>query len=36
LYAKEELMVLCIVGYGEVGRIYAEALSATGLTVDRV
>jgi 3-hydroxyisobutyrate dehydrogenase-like beta-hydroxyacid dehydrogenase len=36
LYLKEEPMVLCIVGYGEVGRIYAEALSAAGVTVDRI
>jgi 3-hydroxyisobutyrate dehydrogenase-like beta-hydroxyacid dehydrogenase len=36
LYIKEEPMVLCIVGYGEVGRIYAEALSVVGVTVDRI
>jgi 3-hydroxyisobutyrate dehydrogenase-like beta-hydroxyacid dehydrogenase len=29
-------MVLCIIGYGEVGRIYAEALSASGVSVDRI
>jgi 3-hydroxyisobutyrate dehydrogenase-like beta-hydroxyacid dehydrogenase len=27
-------MVLCIIGYGEVGRIYAEALSSAGVAVD--